>query len=113
MTVVDTERHHEGLVNELIASVESYNPGLDRELIRRAFDFAERAHRGQTRRSGEEFIHHPWAVAQLCAELHLDEQTIAAALLHDVVEDTDHRARRAPRRVRRRRSPTWSRASRS
>ena len=89
MTVLDTERHHEGLVNELIASVASYNPGLDRELIRRAFDFAERAHRGQTRRSGEEFINHPWAVAQLCAELHLDEQTIAAALLHDVVEDTN------------------------
>ena len=89
MTVVDAERHHEGLVNELIASVESYNPGLDRELIRRAFDFAEQAHRGQSRRSGEEFIHHPWAVAQICAELHLDEQTIAAALLHDVVEDTE------------------------
>ena len=41
------------------------------------------------RRSGEEFIHHPWGVACICAELHLDEQTIAAALLHDVVEDTD------------------------
>jgi guanosine-3',5'-bis(diphosphate) 3'-pyrophosphohydrolase len=89
MTVLDAERHHEGLVNELIASVEAYNPGVDRELIRRAFDYAEQAHRGQTRRSGEEFIHHPWAVAQVCAELHLDEQTIAAALLHDVVEDTD------------------------
>jgi GTP diphosphokinase / guanosine-3',5'-bis(diphosphate) 3'-diphosphatase len=89
MTVVDAERHHQGLVHELIASVEEYNPGVDRELIRRAFDFAERAHRGQTRRSGEEFIHHPWAVAQICAQLHLDEQTIAAALLHDVVEDTE------------------------
>jgi GTP diphosphokinase / guanosine-3',5'-bis(diphosphate) 3'-diphosphatase len=89
MTVLDAERHHEGLVNELIASVESYNSGVDRELIRRAFDYAEQAHRGQTRRSGEEFIHHPWEVAQICAQLHLDEQTIAAALLHDVVEDTE------------------------
>jgi guanosine-3',5'-bis(diphosphate) 3'-pyrophosphohydrolase len=89
MTVLDAERHHEGLVNELIASVESYNAGVDRDLIRRAFDYAEQAHRGQTRRSGEEFIHHPWEVAQICAQLHLDEQTIAAALLHDVVEDTD------------------------
>jgi GTP diphosphokinase / guanosine-3',5'-bis(diphosphate) 3'-diphosphatase len=89
MTVLDAERHHEGLVNELIASVESYNPGVDRELIRHAFVYAEEAHRGQTRRSGEEFIHHPWAVAQICAQLHLDEQTIAAALLHDVLEDTD------------------------
>ncbi len=45
--------------------------------------------RGQTRRSGEEFIHHPLGVARICAELHLDEQTIAAALLHDVIEDTE------------------------
>jgi GTP diphosphokinase / guanosine-3',5'-bis(diphosphate) 3'-diphosphatase len=89
MAVVDTERHHENLVGELIASVEAYNPGVDRELIRRAFEYAERQHRGQTRRSGEEFIHHPWGVAQICAQLHLDDATIAAALLHDVVEDTD------------------------
>src|SRR5260221_562321 len=89
MAVVDAERHHGSLVLELIAIVEAYNPGFDRELIRRAFDFAELRHRGQVRRSGEEFIHHPLAVAQICAQLHLDEQTIAAALLHDVVEDTD------------------------
>jgi guanosine-3',5'-bis(diphosphate) 3'-pyrophosphohydrolase len=88
MAVVDAERHNGSLVHELISNVESYNPGVDRELIRRAFDFAELHHRGQTRRSGEEFIHHPLAVAQICAQLHLDEQTIAAALLHDVVEDT-------------------------
>jgi guanosine-3',5'-bis(diphosphate) 3'-pyrophosphohydrolase len=88
MAVLDTERHHEPLVDELIARVEVYNPGVDRELIRRAFAYAENAHRGQTRRSGEDFIHHPLGVAQICAELHLDEQTIAAALLHDVVEDT-------------------------
>ena len=89
MTVVSVGRHHENLVEELIASVETYNPGVDRELIRRAFDFAEERHRGQVRRSGEAFIHHPWGVARICAELHLDEQTIGAALLHDVVEDTD------------------------
>ena len=89
MAVVDTERHHENLVAELIASVEAYNPGVDRGLIRRAFELAERLHRGQTRRSGEDFIHHPWGVAQICAQLHLDDATIAAALLHDVVEDTD------------------------
>ncbi|HEY7381273.1 MAG TPA: bifunctional (p)ppGpp synthetase/guanosine-3',5'-bis(diphosphate) 3'-pyrophosphohydrolase [Gaiella sp.] len=89
MAVVDAERHHERLVSELIAAVEAYIPGVDRELIRRAFDYAELHHRGQARRSGEEFINHPWGVAQICAELHLDEQTIAAALLHDVIEDTD------------------------
>jgi GTP pyrophosphokinase len=89
MAVVDTERHHENLVNELIASVEAYNPGVDRELIRRAFEYAELHHRGQTRRSGEEFVHHPLGVAHICAGLHLDDATIASALLHDVIEDTD------------------------
>src|SRR5262249_52021583 len=89
MAVLDAERHHEHLVSELIARVESYNPGVDKDLIRRAFDYAELHHRGQTRRSGEEFVNHPWAVAGICADLHLDEQTIAAALLHDAVEDTD------------------------
>src|SRR5688572_30948678 len=89
MAVVDAQRHHEHLVEELLASVETYNPGVDRELIRRAFEVAEERHRGQVRRSGEEFIHHPWGVARICADLHLDEQTLAAALLHDVVEDTD------------------------
>jgi guanosine-3',5'-bis(diphosphate) 3'-pyrophosphohydrolase len=88
MAVLQTERHHEDLVSELIASIETYNPGVDKGLIKRAFDYSERAHRGQVRRSGEEFINHPWGVAQICAQLHLDEQTIAAALLHDVVEDT-------------------------
>jgi GTP pyrophosphokinase len=88
MTVLDTARHHESLVEELIAHVEAYNPGVDKELIRRAFDYAEAHHEGQMRRSGEEFIRHPWGVAQICAELRLDDKTIAAALLHDVVEDT-------------------------
>ena len=89
MAVVDTASDHESLVEELIASVEEYKPGVDRELIRRAFEVAAAHHEGQVRRSGEEFIRHPWGVARICAELHLDEQTIAAALLHDVVEDTD------------------------
>src|ERR671934_267131 len=88
MSVLDAKRHHEDLVEELIAEVEAYNPDLDRDLVRRAFEVSERAHAGQTRRSGEEFIHHPLGVARICAELHLDEKTIAAALLHDVIEDT-------------------------
>jgi len=89
MTVLDERRHREDLVEELIAEVEAYNPDVDKDLLRHAFEYAERAHAGQTRRSGEEFIHHPLGVARICAELHLDEQTIAAALLHDVIEDTD------------------------
>jgi len=89
MAVVDAERHQDDLVSELIASVEAYNPGVDKDLIRRAFDEAEQAHRGQVRRSGEPFINHPLGVALICAQLHLDAQTIASALLHDVIEDTE------------------------
>ena len=88
MSVLDATRRHEDLIEELIAEVETYNSDVDKDLLRRAFEAAERAHGGQTRRSGEEFIHHPLGVARICAELHLDEQTIAAALMHDVVEDT-------------------------
>src|SRR4026208_1385807 len=89
MAVIGTQPHHEHLVEELLTSIESYNPGVDHDLIRRAFELAETRHRGQVRRSGEEVIHHPRGGACICAEPHLDEQTIAAALLHDVVEDTD------------------------
>ncbi len=89
MAVLDVQTHHQDLVDELIAAVEAYFPGLDRELLARSFAYAAAAHEGQKRRSGEPFVHHPWATAKICAELRLDEQAIAAALLHDVVEDTD------------------------
>jgi GTP pyrophosphokinase len=89
MAVLDVQKHHQALVDELIAAVESYYPGVDRELLSRAFAYAAAAHEGQKRRSGEPFVHHPWATAKVCAELRLDEQAIAAALLHDVVEDTE------------------------
>src|SRR5262245_15048192 len=89
MAVVDIQSRHQDLVDELLRDVEAYNPEVDKELLSRAFHFAAKAHEGQRRRSGEEFIRHPWGVAKICAQLRLDEQTIAAALLHDVVEDTD------------------------
>ena len=82
------ERHHD-LVDELIAEVEAYKPDADRELLTRAFQFAAGAHDGQLRRSGQEFIYHPWGVAKILAGLRMDEPTLAAALLHDVVEDTE------------------------
>ncbi len=86
--VVEAQERHQDLVDELIQRVEGYKPDVDKELLSRAFRFAALAHEGQQRRSGEDFIHHPWGAATICAELELDEQTIAAALLHDVVEDT-------------------------
>ena len=88
VAVVELAEKHQALVDELIEAVEKYKPEADRDLIARAFSFAARAHEGQQRRSGEEFINHPFGVAKILAELRLDEQTIAAALLHDVVEDT-------------------------
>jgi GTP diphosphokinase / guanosine-3',5'-bis(diphosphate) 3'-diphosphatase len=79
---------HQDLVDELIAEVEAYKPDVDRALLTRAFDFAAQAHAGQVRQSGQEFIYHPWGAAKILAGLQLDEATLAAALLHDVVEDT-------------------------
>jgi guanosine-3',5'-bis(diphosphate) 3'-pyrophosphohydrolase len=89
MAVVEQHEAHQNLVDELLADVAVYNPNLDRDLLTRAFRFAAAAHEGQQRRSGEDFIHHPWAVAKICASLRLDEATLVAALLHDVVEDTE------------------------
>src|SRR5215211_4180412 len=88
MTVIESGEQHQELIDELIESVATYNRDVDRDLLARAFRFAAEAHEGQQRRSGEDFINHQWGAARICAELHLDEQTIAAALLHDVVEDT-------------------------
>jgi len=89
VTVLEAGERHQELIDELIAQVAQYNSDVDRDLLARAFSFAANAHEGQQRRSGEDFIQHPWGAATICAELRLDDQTIAAALLHDVVEDTD------------------------
>ena len=70
-------------------TVRGYNPSADFARIRAAFEFAQKAHEGQKRKSGEPYIIHPLAVAQIVAEeLKLDSESIEAALLHDVIEDT-------------------------
>ena len=79
MTVIEAAERHQELIDELIETVAAYNKDVDRDLLARAFAFAAAAHEGQQRRSGEDFIHHPWGAAKICAELRLDEQTIAAA----------------------------------
>ncbi len=81
-------RRHEPLLTELLAHVGAYNPKHDADLISRAFEYACDHHKGQKRKSGEDFVVHPWAVAVICSELKLDSATIAAGLMHDVVEDT-------------------------
>ncbi|HHX51651.1 MAG TPA: bifunctional (p)ppGpp synthetase/guanosine-3',5'-bis(diphosphate) 3'-pyrophosphohydrolase, partial [Clostridia bacterium] len=76
-------------LEQLIQEIQSYHPNLDADLIRLAYRFASRAHSGQKRRSGEDYIIHPLGVARVLASLQLDLTTIVAGLLHDVVEDTD------------------------
>ncbi|HEY2474522.1 MAG TPA: bifunctional (p)ppGpp synthetase/guanosine-3',5'-bis(diphosphate) 3'-pyrophosphohydrolase [Candidatus Cybelea sp.] len=73
---------------ELIGRVSSYDPSAEGDGLARAYEMANAAHEGQRRASGESFIEHPLAVAGILADLEMDHQTIAAALLHDVVEDT-------------------------
>jgi GTP pyrophosphokinase len=73
---------------EWIESLAAGRPGADAELIRRAWRVAVGAHAGQTRASGEPYVTHSAAVARILADLRLDAETIAAAILHDVVEDT-------------------------
>jgi guanosine-3',5'-bis(diphosphate) 3'-pyrophosphohydrolase len=75
-------------IAELVSKVESYDPSLDGSWLTRVYDVANRAHEGQRRASGESYIEHPLAVAGILADLEMDRQTVAAALLHDVVEDT-------------------------
>jgi len=75
--------------DRLVATLGTYLPDDQVAIIMRAYDFGAAAHEGQTRKTGEPYITHPVAVAQELADMHLDAQAIAAAILHDVVEDTD------------------------
>jgi GTP pyrophosphokinase len=70
--------------------VRTHHPKADIALIERAYAAAEKAHSGQKRKSGEPYITHPVAVAQILADLGIGAKTVAAALLHDTVEDTDY-----------------------
>lgn len=76
-------------IKRLIDTLETYVPTEQIEAVIKAYEFGALAHAGQTRLSGEPYISHPVAVAQSLADMHLDPQTISAAILHDVVEDTD------------------------
>ncbi len=75
---------------ELVEKIKAYDPDADEELLNGAYVFAMMAHGSQKRASGDPFFHHPVEVAGILADYRFDDVTIAAALLHDVVEDTDH-----------------------
>lgn len=85
---VETFRSPEDLYHELIATVRKYHPSDDITLIEKAYQTAKAAHADQRRKSGELYIVHPLSVAIILASLELDKESIAAGLLHDVVEDT-------------------------
>ncbi len=74
---------------EFIIAVESYNANIDIPLVRKAYEFSDRAHAGQFRESGDPYVEHCLNVAFILAEQHMDSATIAAGLLHDSVEDAD------------------------
>jgi GTP diphosphokinase / guanosine-3',5'-bis(diphosphate) 3'-diphosphatase len=75
-------------VDELCEKIAKFDSQADLELVRRAYDFSEKHHEGQFRRSGEAYISHPLSVAGILADLRLDIETIITGLLHDTVEDT-------------------------
>ena len=75
-------------IDDLILKVQSYDPTLEAAWLRGVYDLADTAHDGQHRASGEDYIEHPVSVARILADMEMDRATIAAAILHDVVEDT-------------------------
>ena len=76
-------------LDQMLARVQKYNPGDGYKLVEKAYRFAEKAHAGQKRKSGEPYFIHPCFVASILTELMIDPPTIAAGLLHDTVEDCD------------------------
>src|SRR5688500_6545712 len=75
-------------LEQLTEAIGAYFPAADLDVVRRAYQFAAKAHEGQTRRSGDPYVTHPLAVAQVIADLKLDVASVCAGLLHDAVEDT-------------------------
>jgi GTP pyrophosphokinase len=76
------------LIDDLIRKVQSYDPTVEASWLHAVYDLADAAHGDQQRASGESYIEHPIAVARILADMEMDRATIAAAILHDVVEDT-------------------------
>jgi len=76
------------MLQKLLDKIEKYNSSDSTEIITKAYDFASKAHVGQMRQSGEEYISHPMEVAYILADLNMDNVTIAGGILHDVIEDT-------------------------
>lgn len=88
--VVSTDgfKSHDEIFEKILERIEEYHPNTDTAMIKKAYEFADKAHDGQKRKSGEAYIIHPLCTALILSDLELDKETIIAGLLHDVVEDT-------------------------
>ncbi|MEY3661283.1 MAG: hypothetical protein RLZZ169_2109, partial [Pseudomonadota bacterium] len=75
-------------IDTLASQLSTYLEPAQVNLVKRAYYYAAEAHDGQTRRSGEPYVTHPLAVAQILQDMHMDHQSLMAAMLHDVIEDT-------------------------
>src|SRR5574340_145748 len=75
-------------LEDIVERVQSSHPDADVDLIRRAYIYSAKVHQGQMRLSGESYLIHPIEVAKILADLRLDPATVAAAILHDTIEDT-------------------------
>jgi GTP pyrophosphokinase len=75
-------------INDIIDKILTYNPQANIDIVERAYVFSARVHDGQMRLSGEPYLSHPLEVAGILADMELDVESIAAGLLHDVIEDT-------------------------
>ena len=78
------------IFKELVRKIKTYNPNVDSKLLDKAYSTAKKYHGDQLRKSGEPFIIHPLSVGMILADIEMDQTSIAAAILHDVVEDTDY-----------------------
>jgi guanosine-3',5'-bis(diphosphate) 3'-pyrophosphohydrolase len=78
------------IYKRLVKKIKSYNPGLDEQLLYKAYQVSKKYHKDQYRKSGEPFVVHPLEVAQILADIELDQTSIISAILHDVIEDTDY-----------------------
>ena len=78
-------------IDELFARIEEYLTPEQVAFVRKAYELAAKAHAAQTRKSGEPYIIHPIGVVSILVGLQMDDKTLAAAFLHDVVEDTDYK----------------------
>jgi guanosine-3',5'-bis(diphosphate) 3'-pyrophosphohydrolase len=74
-------------ISELVQKIKKFSPDADTGIVEKAYELAAKYHKGQTRLSGDPYITHPLAVAEILVELEQDLPTIAASLLHDIIED--------------------------